>query len=118
MTRRLHSGLYEDLLASALEAEINARTADGWRVDVTSADSTVRPELLALMFIASFDERLKGFPKKTAPNQQTRLHWPIGWWRSSSSMVRCWDGLVSPRPPFEPAALAMDDGTLLPGSTP
>ena len=47
MTRRLYSGLYEDLLTSALEAEINARTAEGWWVEVTSADSTARPELLA-----------------------------------------------------------------------
>ena len=47
MTRRLHSGLYEDLLTSALEAEINARTAEGWWVEVTSADSTIRSELLA-----------------------------------------------------------------------
>ena len=29
MTRRLYPGLYEDLLTSALEAEINARTAGG-----------------------------------------------------------------------------------------
>ena len=34
MTRRLHSGLYEELLTSALEAEIDARTAEGWWVDV------------------------------------------------------------------------------------
>ncbi len=47
MTRRLQSGLYEDLLTSALEAEINDRTAEGWWVNVTSADSTARPELLA-----------------------------------------------------------------------
>ncbi len=47
MTRRLHSGLYEDLLTSALEVEINARTAEGWWVEVTTADSIVRPKLLA-----------------------------------------------------------------------
>ena len=40
MTRRLHSGLYEDLLISALEAEIDARSAEGWWVDVRSADAT------------------------------------------------------------------------------
>ncbi len=47
MMRRLHSGLYEDLLTSALEAEIDARIAEGWWVEVISADSTARPELLA-----------------------------------------------------------------------
>ncbi len=47
MTRRLHSGLYEELLTSALEAEIDARTAEGWWVDVRPADPTVRPEFLA-----------------------------------------------------------------------
>ena len=29
MTRRLQSGLYKELLTSALEAEIDARTAEG-----------------------------------------------------------------------------------------
>ena len=29
MTCRLHSGLYEELLTSALKAEIDARTAEG-----------------------------------------------------------------------------------------
>ena len=47
MTRRLHPGLYEDLLTFALEAEVIARKAEGWRVDVTCADSIARPELLA-----------------------------------------------------------------------
>ncbi len=47
MTRRLHSGLYEELLTSALEAEINVRTEEGWWLDVRSADATVRPEFLA-----------------------------------------------------------------------
>ena len=47
MTRRLYPGLYEDLLTSALEAEVNARKAEDWWVDVATADSTVRPELLA-----------------------------------------------------------------------
>ena len=47
MTRRLHSGLYEDLLTSALETEINARAAEGWWVDIVAADATVRPDFLA-----------------------------------------------------------------------
>ncbi len=47
MSRRLRPGLYEELLTAALEAEIAARTAEGWRVDLRSADSTVRPEFLA-----------------------------------------------------------------------
>ena len=47
MTRRLHAGVYEELLTSSLEAEVDARKAEGWRVDVAPADSTARPELLA-----------------------------------------------------------------------
>ena len=64
MTRRLDSGLYEELLTSALEAEINARTADGWWVDVTSADSTVRPELLARHVYHLLRRALEGIPEE------------------------------------------------------
>ena len=63
MTRRLRSGLYEDLLTSALEAEINARTAEGWWVDVTTADSTVRPELLARHVYHLLRRALEGIPE-------------------------------------------------------
>ena len=64
MTRRLYSGLYEDLLTSALEAEINARTAEGWRVDVATADSTVRPELLARHVYHLLRRALEGIPEE------------------------------------------------------
>ncbi len=64
MTRRLHPGLYEDLLTSALEAEIDARTAEGWWVDVTSADSTVRPELLARHVYQLLRRALEGIPEE------------------------------------------------------
>ena len=47
MTRSLRPGLYEDLLTAALEAEVDARMAQGWRVEVRSADATARPEFLA-----------------------------------------------------------------------
>ena len=63
MTRRLHSGLYEDLMTSALEAEINARRAEGWWVDVSSADSTVRPELLARHVYHLLRRALEGIPE-------------------------------------------------------
>ena len=63
MTRQLHSGLYEDLLTSALEAEINARTAEGWWVDVAAADSTVRPELLARHVYHLLRRALEGIPE-------------------------------------------------------
>ena len=63
MTRRLHSGVYEDLLTSALEAEVNARKAEGWWVDVTSADSTVRPELLARHVYHLLRRALEGIPE-------------------------------------------------------
>ncbi len=64
MTRQLHSGPYEDLLTSALEAEINARTAEGWRVDVASAESTVRPELLARHAYHLLRRALEGIPEE------------------------------------------------------
>ena len=88
---------YEDLLTSALEAEVNARTAEGWRVDVTSADSTVRPSFWRVMSITSFDARSKGFPKKTALSRPTRSPWRIDWWRCSSNLVR-WLTTGSPTP--------------------
>ena len=62
MTRRLHSGLYEDLLTSALDAEIDARTAEGWWVDVRSADATVRPELLVRHVCQLLRRALEGIP--------------------------------------------------------
>ena len=34
VTRRLRPGVYEDMITAALEAEIDARREDGWRVDV------------------------------------------------------------------------------------
>ena len=64
MTRRLYSGLYEDLLTSALEAEINARTAEGWWVDIAAADSTVRPELLARHVYHLLRRALEGIPEE------------------------------------------------------
>ena len=64
MTGRLHSGLYEDLLTSALEAEINARTAEGWWVDVTSADATVRPEFLARHVYHLLRRALEAIPEE------------------------------------------------------
>ena len=47
MTHKLRPGVYEDMSTAALEAEINARRKDGWRVDVHAADATARPEFLA-----------------------------------------------------------------------
>ena len=64
MTRQSHSGLYEDLLTSALEVEINARTAEGWWVDVAAADSTVRPELLARHVHRLLRRALEGVPEE------------------------------------------------------
>ncbi len=63
MTRRLHSGIYEDLLTSALEAEISARTAEGWRVDVRPAGAAVRPEFLALHVYRLLRRALEGVPE-------------------------------------------------------
>ncbi len=75
MTRRLYSGLYEDLLTSALEAEVNARTAEGWWVDVATADSTVRPELLARHVYHLLRRALEGIPEEDGaqPTNQVAL---------------------------------------------
>ena len=64
MTRRLQSGLYEELLTSALEAEIDARTAEGWWVDVGSADATVRPEFLARHVYQLLRRALEGISRR------------------------------------------------------
>ncbi len=63
MTRRLQSGLYEDLLTSALETEIDARAAEGWWVDVVAADATVRPEFLARHVYHLLRRALEGIPE-------------------------------------------------------
>ncbi len=63
MTRRLHSGLYEDLLTSALETEIDARAAEGWWVDVVAADATVRPDFLARHVYHLLRRALEGIPE-------------------------------------------------------
>lgn len=47
MTRRLRPGLYEELLTSALQPEVEQRRADGWLVHRDSIDAAVRPEFLA-----------------------------------------------------------------------
>ena len=63
MTRRLHSGLYEDLLTSALETEIDARAAEGWWVDIVAADATVRPDFLARHVYHLLRRALEGIPE-------------------------------------------------------
>ena len=63
MTRRLLPGLYEDLLTSALETEIDARAAEGWWVDVVAADATVRPEFLARHVYHLLRRALEGMPE-------------------------------------------------------
>ena len=75
MKRRLQSGLYEDLLTSALEAEINARRAEGWWIDVASADSTARPEFLARHIYQLLRRVLEGIPEEDGaqPAKQVAL---------------------------------------------
>ncbi len=62
MTRKLRLGLYEDLLTSALEAEVEARTAEGWSVNIGPADATVRPEFLARHVYELLRRVLEGIP--------------------------------------------------------
>ena len=62
MTRSLRPGLYEDLLTAALEAEVDARMAEGWRVEVRSADATARPEFLARHVYALLRRGLEAIP--------------------------------------------------------
>ncbi len=73
MTRQLHSKLYKCLLTSALEAEINARKAKGWRVDVTSADSSVRPELPARHACNLLRRALEGIPEGDGAQSATQV---------------------------------------------
>ena len=73
MTRRLQSGLYEDLLTSALETEINARTAEGWWVDVTSADATVRPEFLARHVYHLLRRALEAIPEEDGTQSANQI---------------------------------------------
>ena len=62
MTRRLRQGLYEDLLTSALEAEVESRTAEGWSVKIRPADATVRSEFLARHVYELLRHALEGIP--------------------------------------------------------
>ena len=64
MTRRIHTGLYEELLTSALETEIESRTAEGWWVDVRPADATVLPEFLARHVYQLLRRALEGVPEE------------------------------------------------------
>ncbi len=73
MTRRLHSGLYEELLTSALEAEIDARTAEGWWVDVGSADATVRPEFLARHVYQLLRRAPEGIPEEEGTQSANQI---------------------------------------------
>ena len=47
VTHRLPPGIYEDLLTTALEAAVDARKSEGWRMGVSPSDATARPEFLA-----------------------------------------------------------------------
>ena len=50
------------MLTTALEAEVNARKAQGWWVDVDSADATVRTEFLARHFYVLLRRVLEAVP--------------------------------------------------------
>ena len=75
MTQRLHPGLYEDLVTSALEVGIAARIEEGWRVEVHPADATVRPEFLARHVYHLLRRALEGIPgdDDTRATAQTAL---------------------------------------------
>ena len=73
MTRRLQSGLYEELLTSALEAEIDARTAEGWWVNVRPADATVRSEFLARHVYQLVRRALEGIPEEDGTQSANQI---------------------------------------------
>lgn len=75
MKRRLHPGLYEDLLTSALATEIDACRREGWRADVGPADATVRPEFLARHIYRLLRRALEGMSEEdgTGPDGQVAL---------------------------------------------
>ena len=62
MTHRLPPGIYEDLLTTALEAAVDARKSEGWRMDVTPSDATARPEFLARHVYGLLRRALEAIP--------------------------------------------------------
>lgn len=75
MTRLLRPGLYENLLTSALEAEIAARKVEGWWIDVRTTDVTARPEFLARHVYALVRRALEAMPgdEDAQADEQIRL---------------------------------------------
>ena len=61
VTRQLHSWIYEELVTSALETGTKARRAEGWWVDVGSADATDRLEFLVYQPLR---RALEGIPEE------------------------------------------------------
>ena len=75
MARLLHPGVYEDLLTSALEATIEAQKKEGWKVNVSSADASMRSELLARHVYELLRRALEAVPEegKTQTANQVTL---------------------------------------------
>ena len=82
VTHRLPPGIYEDLLTTALEAAVDARKSEGWRMDVSPSDATAHPEFLARL--DSCDARWKRFQAMTMHRPRLRSTSRTGWWRCSS----------------------------------
>ena len=66
MTRRLRTGLYEELLTAALKAEISELKDKGWWIDIGKVDNTARSELLARHIYRILRRRFEGID---APEQ-------------------------------------------------
>ncbi|MCY3879085.1 MAG: DUF3427 domain-containing protein [Rhodobacteraceae bacterium] len=73
MPHRLHSGVYEDLLTSALEKEVAVREAEGWWINIAPADGEARPELLARHIYQVALRALEAVPGGTQPAGQVAL---------------------------------------------
>ena len=73
MTYRLRSGIYENLLTAALEAGVDARKAEGWRVDVSPSDSTARPVFLARHVYELLRRALEAIPGDDAKQATAQI---------------------------------------------
>ena len=69
MARQFHPGIYEDLLTSALEAAIEAKKEEGYKVNVSSVDASIRSELLARHVYGLLRRALEAVPGED--NSQT-----------------------------------------------
>ena len=73
MKRLVAPGIYEDLLTSVLEAEIQLRESEGWKIQLDKVDSTIRSEVLARHVYVQLRGALDRIPGKEATKTQKQI---------------------------------------------